>query len=123
MPHVIVDYSANLEDFEPKPLLLKINTALVETGYCEALDIKSRAHMDDAVVIGLGVEQQAYVHVKVYLLSGRSQQQKTEIGQKVLDTLRADHVLNHQKITVQSCVELIEMPKQNYFKDVIEPQF
>ncbi len=32
MPHVIVDYSANLEDFEPKLLLLKINTALVETG-------------------------------------------------------------------------------------------
>lgn len=32
MPHVIVDYSANLKDFEPRPLLLQINTALVETG-------------------------------------------------------------------------------------------
>ncbi|WP_227613740.1 5-carboxymethyl-2-hydroxymuconate Delta-isomerase [Acinetobacter ursingii] len=80
MPHVIVDYSANLKDFEPRPLLLQINTALVETGYCEALDIKSRAHMDDVFVIGLGAEQQAYVHVKVYLLSGRDQQQKQEIG-------------------------------------------
>ena len=54
MPHVIVDYSANLKDFEPRPLLLQINTALVETGYCEALDIKSRAHTDDVFVIGLG---------------------------------------------------------------------
>ena len=123
MPHVIVDYSANLQDFKAQPLLLKINTALVQTGYCEALDIKSRARKDDVFVIGLDTEQHAYVHVKIYLLFGRDQQQKTEIGQKVLDTLRADHVLNHQKIAVQSCVELIEMPKQDYFKHVIEPQF
>lgn len=74
-------------------------------------------------MIGLDTEQQAYVHVKVYLLSGRNQQQKTEIGQKVFETLVADQVLNQQKISVQSCVELIEMPKQDYFKQVIKSQF
>ncbi|WP_343682204.1 5-carboxymethyl-2-hydroxymuconate Delta-isomerase [Acinetobacter baylyi] len=123
MPHIVIDYSANLENFEPKQLLLKINHALVETGYCQAIDIKSRAHKDDVFVIGLDTEQQAYVHVKVYLLSGRNQQQKTEIGQKVFETLVADQVLNQQKISVQSCVELIEMPKQDYFKQVIKSQF
>lgn len=123
MPHVVIDYSANLENFEPKQLLLKINNALVETGYCQAIDIKSRARKDDVFVIGLDTEQQAYVHVKVYLLSGRNQQQKTEIGQKVFETLVADQVLNQQKISVQSCVELIEMPKQDYFKQVIKSQF
>ena len=122
MPHIIVDYSANIEYFDPKQLLLKINNALVETGYCQAIDIKSRARKDDVFVIGLDTEQQAYVHVKVYLLSGRNQQQKTEIGQKVFETLVADQVLNHQKISVQSCVELIEMPKQDYFKQVIKSQ-
>lgn len=123
MPHVVIDYSANLENFEPKQLLLKINNALVETGYCQAIDIKSRARKDDVFVIGLDTEQQAYVHVKVYLLSGRNQQQKTEISQKVFETLVADQVLNQQKISVQSCVELIEMPKQDYFKQVIKSQF
>ncbi len=123
MPHVVIDYSANLENFEPKQLLLKINNALVETGYCQAIDIKSRARKDDVFVIGLDTEQQAYVHVKVYLLSGRNQRQKTEIGQKVFETLVADQVLNQQKISVQSCVELIEMPKQDYFKQVIKSQF
>ena len=100
MPHIIVDYSANIEYFDPKQLLLKINNAFVETGYCQAIDIKSRARKDDVFVIGLDTEQQAYVHVKVYLLSGRNQQQKTEIGQKVFETLVADQVLNHQKISV-----------------------
>ena len=123
MPHVIVDYSANLKDFEPRPLLLQINTALVETGYCEALDIKSRAHMDDVFVIGLGAEQQAYVHVKVYLLSGRDQQQKQEIGKNVLKVLLSYSALQQQDFHVQSCVELIEMPKQDYFKHVIKSQF
>ena len=123
MPHVIVDYSANLKDFEPRPLLLQINTALVETGYCEALDIKSRAHMDDVFVIGLGAEQQAYVHVKVYLLSGRDQQQKQEIGKNVLKVLLSYSALQQQDFHVQSCVELIEMPKQDYFKHVIKPHF
>lgn len=123
MPHVVVDYSSNLENFEPKQLLLEINNALVETDYCQAIDIKSRAHKDDVFVIGLETEQQAYVHVKVYLLSGRNQQQKTDIGEKVFAALLADPKLNQQKIVVQSCVELIEMPKQDYFKQVIEPQF
>jgi len=123
MPHVIVDYSANLKDFEPRPLLLQINTALVETGYCEALDIKSRAHMDDVFVIGLGAEQQAYVHVKVYLLSGRDQQQKQGIGKNVLKVLLSYSALQQQDFHVQSCVELIEMPKQDYFKHVIKSQF
>lgn len=123
MPHVIVDYSANLKDFEPRPLLLQINTALVETGYCEALDIKSRAHKDDVFVIGLGAEQQAYVHVKVYLLSGRDQQQKQEIGKNVLKVLLSYSALQQQDFHVQSCVELIEMPKQDYFKHVIKSQF
>ncbi|MDA3578502.1 5-carboxymethyl-2-hydroxymuconate Delta-isomerase [Acinetobacter ursingii] len=123
MPHVIVDYSANLKDFEPRPLLLQINTALVETGYCEALDIKSRARQDNVFVIGLGTEQQAYVHVKVYLLSGRDQQQKQEIGKNVLKVLVSYSALQQQDFAVQSCVELIEMPKQDYFKHVIKSQF
>jgi len=123
MPHVIVDYSANLKDFEPRPLLLQINTALVETGYCEALDIKSRARQDNVFVIGLGTEQQAYVHVKVYLLSGRDQQQKQEIGKNVLKGLVSYSALQQQDFAVQSCVELIEMPKQDYFKHVIKSQF
>ncbi|MBK0062097.1 MULTISPECIES: 5-carboxymethyl-2-hydroxymuconate Delta-isomerase [unclassified Acinetobacter] len=119
MPHVIVDYSANLDNVEPKQLLLKINAALVETGYCEAIDIKSRAHKDNVYVIGLETEHQAYVHVKVYLLSGRNQQQKQEIGEKILNTLISYSALQQQDFPVQSCVELIEMPKQDYFKQVI----
>ena len=79
--------------------------------------------MDDVFVIGLGAEQQAYVHVKVYLLSGRDQQQKQEIGENVLKILLSYSALQQQDFPVQSCVELIEMPKQDYFKHVIKSQF
>ncbi len=123
MPHIIVDYSANIEYFDPKQLLLKINNALVETGYCQAIDIKSRARKDDVFVIGLDTEQQAYVHVKLYLLSGRTEQQKTEIGEKVLQAVTSNQSLMNQKKPIQSCVEIVEMPKQDYFKQVIKSQF
>lgn len=120
MPHVVVDYSANLEDFKPSELLLNINQTLVNTGYCQAIDIKARAHKNEVFVIGLNESQQSYVHTKIYLLSGRNEAQKAEIGQKVLDCLLAYSALNLQKTSVQLAVELVEMPKQDYFKQVIQ---
>ncbi|MCL9675868.1 5-carboxymethyl-2-hydroxymuconate Delta-isomerase [Acinetobacter sp. ACZLY 512] len=123
MPHIIVDYSANIEYFDPKQLLSQINTSIIETGYCDAIDIKSRARKDDIFLIGEGDHNQAYVHVKVYLLSGRTEQQKTEIGEKVLQAITSNQSLMSQKKPIQSCVEIVEMPKQDYFKQVIKSQF
>lgn len=71
-------------------------------------------------VIGLNENQQSYVHTKIYLLSGRNEARKAEIGQKVLDCLFAYSALNHQQTSVQLAVELVEMPKQDYFKQVIQ---
>ncbi|PPZ93054.1 5-carboxymethyl-2-hydroxymuconate isomerase, partial [Acinetobacter ursingii] len=68
-------------------------------------------------------EQQAYVHVKVYLLSGRDQQQKQGIGKNVLKVLLSYSALQQQDFPVQSCVDLIEMPKKEYFKNLIKSKF
>lgn len=62
------------------------------------------------------------MHVKVYLLSGRTEQQKTEIGEKVLQAVTSNQSLMNQKKPIQSCVEIVEMPRQQYFKTVITNQ-
>ncbi|WP_227613738.1 hypothetical protein [Acinetobacter ursingii] len=41
----------------------------------------------------------------------------------VLKVLLSYSALQQQDFPVQSCVELIEMPKQDYFKHVIKSQF
>ncbi len=106
MPHIIVDYSANIEYFDPKQLLSQINISIIETGYCDAIDIKSRARKDDIFLIGEGDHNQAYVHVKVYLLSGRTEQQKTEIGEKVLQTVTSNQSLMNQKNRSKAVLKL-----------------
>lgn len=79
MPHVVVDYSDNLTGLNAKQLLEEINTTLIETELFSPEDIKSRARKDEVFLIGLGVDQ-AYIHVKAYILSGRTAEQKQLMG-------------------------------------------
>ena len=79
MPHVVVDYSDNLTGINAKQLLEEINTTLIETELFSPEDIKSRARKDEVFLIGLGVDQ-AYIHVKAYILSGRTAKQNSLWG-------------------------------------------
>ena len=119
MPHVVVDYSENLTGLNAKQLLEEINTTLVDTELFSPEDIKSRARKDDVFLIGLGAEQ-AYIHAKVYILSGRTAEQKQLLGEQLLAALSNKKYLQpefHKEI--QLCVELVDMPREDYFKQVV----
>jgi 5-carboxymethyl-2-hydroxymuconate isomerase len=118
MPHIHVEYSANVENLEVKPLLLAFNQAMLDGGYVSsALDVKSRAIRQDDFVIGIDAADQAYIHVKVSLLTGRSLELQQEISAKLLNVLKS--LLPEQKNSIQLCVEILEMNKQTYSKSVI----
>lgn len=119
MPHIHLEYSDNLKDFQAQPVLLGLNQALFATGHVKAAaDIKSRAICQRDYLIGLGESNQAYVHAKVSLLSGRDLQTKTEISNQLLSTLQ--QLLPKQAdLTVQLCVEILEMEKVCYGKTVV----
>ncbi|MDO7244417.1 5-carboxymethyl-2-hydroxymuconate Delta-isomerase [Acinetobacter pittii] len=119
MPHVVVDYSENLTGLNAKQLLEEINTTLIETELFSPEDIKSRARKDDVFLIGLGLEQ-AYIHVKVYILSGRTAEQKQLMGEQLLAALSNKKYLQPEfNKEIQLCVELIDMPREDYFKQVV----
>ncbi|MBJ8434479.1 5-carboxymethyl-2-hydroxymuconate Delta-isomerase [Acinetobacter pittii] len=119
MPHVIVDYSENLTGLNAKQLLEEINTSLVETELFSPEDIKSRARKDDVFLIGLGADQ-AYIHVKAYILSGRTAEQKQLMGEQLLAALSNKKYLQSEfNKEIQLCVELIDMPREDYFKQVV----
>ena len=120
MPHVIVNHSANLTDLDSKQLLQQINTALVATDLFVAHDIKARLFKDDIFLIGLNETEEAYIHVKLYLLSGRTELQKQTAGQALLHILEQKSYLKSEaKCSIQLCVEVIDMPKEYYFKATI----
>lgn len=116
MPHIHLEYSDNVQ-FEVKPTLLAINQAFIAGGYAtDPSDVKSRAVCQSDYVVGEEIENQhAYVHAKVSLLSGRSDELKAEIADLVLNTL-ATHVPSQTGLMLQLCVELIDMPKSCYRK-------
>lgn len=119
MPHIHLEYSDNLENFAPKPVLLALNQALVEGAYVGAAnELKSRAICQHDYVIGLADASQAYVHAKVSLLTGRSMELQQQIAQVILHTLER-HMPAQSQVSVQICVEILEMQKATYSKKII----
>ena len=119
MPHIHLEYSDNVENFEPKPLLLALNRALVEGAYVGAAnELKSRAVCQHDYVIGLADASQAYVHAKVSLLTGRSLELQQQIAQVILHTLE-QHMPVQSQVSVQICVEVLEMQKATYAKKIV----
>ncbi len=113
MPHVVVDYSDNLTGLNAKQLLEEINTTLIETELFSPEDIKSRARKDEVFLIGLGVDQ-------AYILSGRTAEQKQLVGEQLLAALSNKKYLPQEfNKEIQLCVELIDMPRDDYFKQVV----
>lgn len=119
MPHIHLEYSDNVEKFDPKPILLALNQALVEGAYVTvANQLKSRAICQHDYVIGLEDTSQAYVHAKVSLLTGRSVELQQQIAQVILHTLE-QHIPVQSQISVQICVEILEMQKATYAKKIV----
>ena len=120
MPHLIANHSANLTELDQQKLLKDVNSALIETGLFHVNDIKSRIFKDEAFLIGLGEAEDAYIHLKLYLLSGRTETQKKNLGECLLGILEQKNYLpSDTKIPVQLCVEVIDMPIEHYFKATV----
>ena len=119
MPHIHLEYSDNIESLKVKPLLISLNQALIQGGYAQAgLDIKSRAICQTDYVIGDNEQNQAYMHLKLSLLMGRSAELRKEIAEKLLEVL-TQKAPKQSNVTVQFCVEVLEMQRDIYAKKIV----
>lgn len=119
MPHVIVEYSGNLAPLDELDVLKTINQSLVDTQLFNALDIKSRISVNHCFLVGLGERAQGYIHIQVRILSGRADEQKQMLSQRVGQAIAALNLQSQQDLPIQLSVELIDMPKAHYYKDVL----
>lgn len=121
MPHVIVHYSVNLTALDQLKLLRDLNTVLIKTELFSVNDIKSRVFKDEVFLVGVGQAQAAYIHLKLYLLDGRTDAQKQGLGEALLRKLEQQTYFKlDSQFPIQLCVEMIDIPKQNYFKAMIQ---
>ncbi|WP_093561649.1 5-carboxymethyl-2-hydroxymuconate Delta-isomerase [Pseudoduganella namucuonensis] len=117
MPHLTIEYTDNLPQFNISGALLALNKALVASGHFEEVDIKSRAIQIGTFLIGTSSDNRAFVHVKLAILCGRSIQIKHELSESLLHVLKESEWPT--KTHVQLCVEVQEIEREAYSKSFI----
>lgn len=118
MPHLILEYTPNLSNFDSTAALGLLNQSLVETGEFNEADIKSRTIPLTQFLIGTETTKRAFIHLKLYILSGRSAALKKQLSIQLLATL--SQIFNtHKNIETQLCVEVIDIDRDSYSKVVI----
>lgn len=114
MPHLTIEYTANLSDFDPTAALLAANEALIKSNLFSEPDIKSRAICRDHFLIGAGSKNRAYVHARLEMLSGRSSEQRISIAQAVMRALIP--LRENKGAEIQLSVETVEIHAASYAK-------
>lgn len=116
MPHLHLEYSANLRTLDTDKALLRLNNALVASGqFSDELDIKSRAVAHEAFRVGIAPVERGFVHVKLALLSGRSPEIKRQLSASLLEALK-DVVPAQAGVDLQLCVEILDIDRDSYSK-------
>ncbi|MFT5503949.1 MAG: 5-carboxymethyl-2-hydroxymuconate isomerase [Gammaproteobacteria bacterium] len=104
MPHNILEYSANLPRLENfSELFDGLHQTLNKVGGIKLGNCKSRARMAEDFYVGDGGSANAFIHLDVEFVQGRSTEVKRQIGQEALDLLKqyyADHLNDDLQITV-----------------------
>ena len=116
MPHLTIEYTDNLPQFDADQALLALNQALVVSGqFEEEVDIKSRAICLHAFLVGTSSTGRAFVHAKLAILSGRSIETKQALSKDLLGALHTAYVWP-PGLHVQLCVEVQEIERASYAK-------
>jgi 5-carboxymethyl-2-hydroxymuconate isomerase len=118
MPHLTIEYTDNLPQFNACEALVALNKTLVASGQFEEIDIKSRAIRIGTFLVGTLPDDRAFVHVKLAILSGRSIQIKQELSESLLLALKEMYKWPTNP-HVQLCVEMQEIERETYSKSFV----
>jgi len=110
MPHCVIEYSAQAADCYPVADLIEAaQLAMIGSGLFGGDDVKTRSVRYDDFVTGNGAE--AFAHLTIRILSGRTQQQRIALSECVVGRL-SEQFPELEEITV----EIREMERESYRK-------
>jgi len=86
MPHVIVEYSANIEaELLPDDLVDDIHRAAIASGIAEPVAVRTRLKRREHYRVGDGSPENAFVHIDIRARKGRTLEQKKHAVQTIYD--------------------------------------
>ncbi len=90
MPHIVVEYSANLEpDVDIPALIRDVHSAVLASGVFEPGAVRTRAERRDVFVVADGDPGNGFVHVDLRIAPGRDPATRKRVAQAVLDVVAA----------------------------------
>lgn len=115
MPHLILEYTSNLGNSEISHTLIALHGVLLDSGYFEGTDIKSRAIPLDTFLVGHSGDSAAFAHVTLKLLSGRTPEVRHRLAQALLQSL-CKVLQSESGPPMQLTVEVCELERHTYAK-------
>ena len=117
MPHLVLEYSANVPDEPDFDLVLRrLHEAMTRVGPFDLSNVKSRAVRRERFRVADGSTDRAFVHLTASVLSGREALVLRETGLALLAVLRESFPRARAERACDLTVELREMPSGLYFK-------
>ena len=116
MPHLYVEYSANLTGLPEQQMLTElVATVCAHPSILDELDVKARIAPVQQYAIGTGGGLRGFIHSDLRLMSGRTPEVKKELSDRVAEVLR--RLTPHPEgMLVQVSVEISDMDRASYHK-------
>ena len=117
MPHLSLEYTANLDQWAGDPdLLIALHHLLQSVAGIEIGNCKSRWRMVDEWLVGDGETSSAFVHLDIRFLEGRPMEIRQAVGAGALEILRGHFGAAEEDRDLQITVEVLEIRRALYFK-------
>jgi 5-carboxymethyl-2-hydroxymuconate isomerase len=120
MPHIIVEYSANLEgSLDVQKLCDDLHQVVIDSGVAEVAAIRTRAKRRDAYRIADGDPKNAFVHVVMRLRIGRSEEVRSKLADALLAATDSNLQRAHATHAIAISVEMEEIDNVTARKNAI----
>ncbi len=117
MPHLVLEYSANVPDEPDLDLALRrLHEAMTTAGPFDLANVKSRAVRQERFRVADGAADRAFVHLTAAVLAGRDTEVLRATAAALLTVLRETFPRASTERRCDFTVEIREMHRDVYFK-------
>ena len=126
MPHLIVEYSANLEgDVDIPRLLSAVHAAALETGVFPLGGVRVRAERRDLYAIADMHPDNAFIHVQARIGAGRAPEVRQRAAEHIFAAVKAETAKAFARRPMGLSLEIVEIDpvgslKHNTLHDAVE---
>jgi 5-carboxymethyl-2-hydroxymuconate isomerase len=119
MPHILVEYSSNLEPHvSARQLVHDLHHAVIQSGIAEPRMVRTRALPRDIYLVASGAPENVFVHISARIRAGRSVEARRGLGERLLRTARDALAGLPPSTPIALSVEVDEIDPEMLFRHV-----